>query len=191
MSPLVISVLVCSAVAPAMGIAAQSSGFQHPRIAADTPVTTVLPLPTGLSYQQVERTLGALMPVARPASPAADSTAAASGPRASRNAIDGLVVDETVTRIGHDFYDVFYGAWKPPPGAANYTIRIQEQPAPGLGTRVLLLLNDEVLFQLQLQPRYDVIEELGKAAAAYTRQELARRQPTDVPTAAGDPGGGG
>ncbi len=102
--------------------------------------------------------------------------------------IDGLIVDETATKVGRDFYDIFYGAWEPPDGAANYTVRIQEQPSPGLGSRVLVFLNEDALFQLQLQPRYEVVEMLGKEAAAYVREELIRRQPRDMSTAAGDSG---
>lgn len=141
-------------------------------------------LPSGFSYRQLRSVLDALRPVPRPAGTPAES--AGEGPRME---IDGLVVDETATKVGRDFYEVFYGAWEIPPGIAGYTIRIQEQPSPGLGTRVLLLLDDEPLLQLQLQPRFDEVEELAQRAAAYVAEELQRRRPRSMPAAAGDPGG--
>jgi curli production assembly/transport component CsgE len=107
----------------------------------------------------------------------------------SRREIDGLVVDETQTKIGRDFFEVFYAAWERPAGAMNYTVRIQEQPSPSLGTRVVVFLDDEVLFQLQLQPRYEVVEELAQQAALYTAREVETRRPAPSPAAAGDPPG--
>lgn len=130
-------------------------------------------LPSGLSYRETRAVLQALQPRS---TPAVEATA---GPASSPSApvIQGLVVDETVSRIGRDFYEVFYGAWESPTGVRSFTVRIQEQPAPGLGTRVVLLIDDEVLGQIQLQPRYDVIEQLALQAAAVVHDEVLRRRP--------------
>jgi curli production assembly/transport component CsgE len=100
-------------------------------------------------------------------------------------------VDETATKIGRDFYEVFFSAWEAPPGVLSYNIRIQEMPSLGLGSQVIVHLDGEPLFQLQLQPRYDIVEDLAQRAAVYTRQELERRQPDPNSSAAGDRRGGG
>ena len=42
--------------------------------------------------------------------------------------IDGLLVDDTKTKSGKDFYDLFYQQWEAPAGAKNYTIFIIEKP---------------------------------------------------------------
>ncbi|MCB0753318.1 MAG: hypothetical protein KDC52_17740, partial [Ignavibacteriae bacterium] len=36
--------------------------------------------------------------------------------------IDNLIVDETITKIGNDFYESFYNSWEAPPNSPNITI---------------------------------------------------------------------
>lgn len=76
--------------------------------------------------------------------------------------IEGLIVDQTQTKLGHDFYDVFYKNWQPPKNAGNFTIIIEEKPLPQLGTQVTIKVNDNNIFQQILQPRYDIIEQLAQ-----------------------------
>ena len=76
--------------------------------------------------------------------------------------IEGLIVDQTQTKIGHDFYDLFYSNWQPPDNFGDYTIIIEEKPLPQLGTQVTIKINDNEIFQQILQPRYDVIEAMAQ-----------------------------
>ena len=76
--------------------------------------------------------------------------------------IEGLIVDQTQTKIGHDFYDLFYSNWQPPDNFGDYTIVIEEKPLPQLGTQVTIKINDNEIFQQILQPRYDVIESMAQ-----------------------------
>jgi hypothetical protein len=161
-------------------------GLTVPRLMAAAPDTQEVRLPSGFSFREQRRVLGMLRP--RPEVVRGEQDpAVADG--VARLEIDGLVIDETVTKIGRDFYDVFHSEWVAPEGIYNYTIRIQEYPVPTLGTRVVLLLNDEPLFQLQLEPRYEVVEDLARQAARFTGEELERRSPRAGVEAAGDPGG--
>lgn len=89
----------------------------------------------------------------------------------------GLVVDETRTTIGRDFYDVFYEAWEAPEGSVNYTVVVEEQPVPSLGTRVIVRINDDVAFDTRLQPRYDQVREAALAAVMYAQRALANAAP--------------
>lgn len=82
--------------------------------------------------------------------------------------IDGLIVDETITRIGRDFYAEFFRLWQRPPGAVNFTVVVEEQPMPGMGTRILVRVNDELSFQTQLQPRLEMIEGAAWQGVGYT-----------------------
>jgi curli production assembly/transport component CsgE len=90
--------------------------------------------------------------------------------------IDGLIVDETRTRMGSDFYDLFYTNWEAPPEARNFTIVIMEQPAPQMGTRMTLKVNDQEVAQFMLQPRYEIIEELALQSVQFLRQHLSERE---------------
>lgn len=96
-----------------------------------------------------------------------------------RMEIDGLVVDETQTKLARDFYAEFFSFWQAPNGAFNYTVVVQEQPLPNVGTRVLVRVNDEIAFQTQLQPRSEVVQEAARQAVFYTYrfvQSLSARE---------------
>lgn len=86
--------------------------------------------------------------------------------------IDGLLVDDTKTKIGRDFYDLFYASWEAPKGAKNYTITIQEKPFRLTSTLAVVLINDNVVYQSILQPRQDIVESLSEEAIAYTYNYL-------------------
>ncbi|WP_266204663.1 CsgE family curli-type amyloid fiber assembly protein [Pontibacter kalidii] len=90
--------------------------------------------------------------------------------------VDGLIVDETITKIGRDFYDIFHRQWEAPPSAKNFTILIKERPTRGSGALIQVALNDELLFEQQLQPRYDMIEETATYVAAGLYEYLVRNQ---------------
>lgn len=86
--------------------------------------------------------------------------------------IDGMVHDETRSKVGRDFYDVFYSYWQSPPQANNFTIRVSEQPSPNLGTTIYVEVNQTETFRMRLQPRYEMIQEAGKYAVRQTYSHL-------------------
>lgn len=94
------------------------------------------------------------------------------GERQILTEIDGMIHDETRSKIGRDFYDIFYTRWQTPAEAANYTIRITEQPAPSLGTFISVEVNNNQTFRMRLQPRYDFIEEAANLAIRQTRNHM-------------------
>ncbi len=71
----------------------------------------------------------------------------------------GLVVDQTITKIGHDFYDQFYSRFEAPAGENDFTITISEKPSRGNNAIVTLTVNSEELMELPLQAKYDAVEE--------------------------------
>lgn len=92
--------------------------------------------------------------------------------------LDGMVIDDTRSKIGRDFYDVFYQRWTPPEDAYNYTVRITEKPVPSLGSMITVHVNDIQTFRYRLPPRYDLIEQAAVFAVAVTRRYLIEFQPT-------------
>jgi len=90
--------------------------------------------------------------------------------------IDGMVIDETRSKIGRDFYDTFYQYWQAPPNANRFTITISELPAPGLGSIIYVKVNDTETFRYRLQPRYDIIQEAGRYAVRMTYHHLQEEQ---------------
>jgi len=90
--------------------------------------------------------------------------------------IDGMVIDETRSKIGRDFYDVFYQYWQAPPNASQFTITISELPVQGMGSLIYVKVNDTETFRHRLQPRYDIIQEAARFAVRLTYNYLEEDQ---------------
>lgn len=76
----------------------------------------------------------------------------------------GLVVDQTITKIGHDFYDQFFSHWEAPADSRDFIIAISEKPSRGNNAIVTVTVNDEELMELPLQAKYEFIEETAQQA---------------------------
>lgn len=87
--------------------------------------------------------------------------------------IDGLLVDDTKTKTGKDFYDLFYTNWVAPAGAKNYSITITEKPFRLTSTLIMVSINETPVYQSILQPRQDIIEGLSEDAISTTQSYLA------------------
>ncbi|MGB3849122.1 MAG: CsgE family curli-type amyloid fiber assembly protein [Tunicatimonas sp.] len=96
---------------------------------------------------------------------AQDLQAAPTG-ESSLTEINGLVVDETISKVGRDFYEVFYSKWEAPRSQVSYTIFIKELPQIGQGSLVSVYMDDTELFSQPVQPRYDVVEAVAEYAVA-------------------------
>jgi curli production assembly/transport component CsgE len=107
--------------------------------------------------------------------------------------IEGLVMDQTITKVGHDFYDAFYSIWEAPAEAGDFTIIIHEKPARGTSTLISVEVNESELLELPLQPKAEVIEETASYAFEVATDFLIRarndsrvleqrgnKQPTEV-----------
>ena len=78
--------------------------------------------------------------------------------------IEAIIIDETITKLGHDFYDDFYSSWEPPDTLKNYSITIEEKPLPQLGTQISVFVNEIKIFQQFIQPRSEIIEGMANYA---------------------------
>jgi len=87
--------------------------------------------------------------------------------------IDGLLVDDTKTKTGKEFYDLFYNGWEAPSGAKNYSITISEKPFRLTSTLIVVSINDTPVYQSVLQPRQDIVEGLSVDAIMTTQSYLA------------------
>lgn len=86
--------------------------------------------------------------------------------------IDGLLVDDTKTKMGKDFYDLFYGNWDAPPAAKNYTITVSEKPFRLTSTLIVVSINENPVYQAILQPRQDIVEAMSFEAISTTQSYL-------------------
>lgn len=89
--------------------------------------------------------------------------------------LGGFVLDETRSKMGRDFYELFYQKWKAPKNAGNYTLTITEQPSIGRGSLVTLKLDYERIFSARLQPRYEYIEAVSEQAVQRVQQIMQQQ----------------
>lgn len=87
--------------------------------------------------------------------------------------IDGLLIDDTRTKAGKEFYDFFYKNWDAPASAKNFTIIVSEKPFRFISTLITILVNDNLVFQAVIQPRQDIMEALAEQAIMMTQDYLA------------------
>lgn len=92
--------------------------------------------------------------------------------------IGGLVIDETRSKMGKDFFNLFYQYWEAPQNARDFMLTIEEHPVPSLGTLVTVKIDDKKVYRSRLQPRYAVIESMAKRAVAVSYYTLQRRLQT-------------
>lgn len=87
-------------------------------------------------------------------------------------AIDNMLIDETRTPFGSDFYDRFRNQLEIPEHPGGFFIRVVERPVPGRGSQMAIEVNYEVVYQFQLQPGYEQVIEIADAAAQGLSRHL-------------------
>jgi curli production assembly/transport component CsgE len=86
--------------------------------------------------------------------------------------IGGLVVDQTLSRVGHLFYEELINGWDVPVDVGTITVR--ERPDIIAGNLVWIEINDDIIYQERVGFRTSGIEE--KAQAARTLAEFYIQQ---------------
>ena len=109
-----------------------------------------------------------------------------------------LVLDNSRSKIGRDFYDAFFRHYAELPKAAStiapadstqkvspnleldlnaFIVTIDELPAFGIGTTIIsITLNDQLIWQNYVQARSDIIEAYAFNAAEVTNQYVVNFQ---------------
>jgi len=88
--------------------------------------------------------------------------------------VDRLIFNETLSKAGSDFYEIFYANWSWPDGVKGaYSIIISERPILGRSTMIEISVNEIRVFENFLQPRYDLLEELSMNAVGAVQQAIA------------------
>jgi len=105
--------------------------------------------------------------------------------------IDGLIIDQTRTKTGRDFYYNFYKNWTAPKGAKGFTITVKELPARGRLAQIVVQVDDYILFKRFLMPRNDIIEILAGQSINTVQTYLAQREQLDKQLESEDQAGDG
>lgn len=107
-----------------------------------------------------------LLPTAGAAS---HTSAPDAGSAATQEAIDGIVVNQTVTVAGQEFHAAFAALWSDKPGVGGYAIVLRERPSAARGTSIEVEHANRPLFRAFLPPARAQARALAAAAveAAY------------------------
>ena len=91
-------------------------------------------------------------------------------------ALKNLVMDNTLSKMGQDFYEHFYEQWDPPETDRHFTVYIEEKPSPGMGNMVMIKINYDKVFQSRLTPRQDMIKKIAQQAVNRSENYIANYQ---------------
>lgn len=105
--------------------------------------------------------------------------------------IDGLVFDQTRTRVGRDYYEKFFAKWTAPAEVSGYSIVVEEQPARGRLGYVEMKVDETVVATYNLQPREDWMEEAALDAVNRLTNYLKNLAETQKNLESGDQAGSG
>jgi curli production assembly/transport component CsgE len=111
---------------------------------------------------------------------AADSAPRGTGPGADqpgqRQALQdldaGVVVNQTLTMVGQDFYQSFVAAWRDKPLSERYSVSVHEWPSARLGSQVWVEYANRRVFQTFLPPARARLRQAAQEAVEVVYQNI-------------------
>lgn len=122
---------------------------------------------------------------------------------------ESLLIDNTRSKIGRDFYETFFKAYIDAPASAPadtsqtarqplafeldlFLIVVEELPSTtGVGNIVSVSVNDQLLWQQFVQARQDIVEEYALDAVETIRQYIVTYKETQLQLNSDDQSGSG
>ncbi|MCG8579635.1 MAG: curli production assembly/transport protein CsgE [Bacteroidales bacterium] len=86
--------------------------------------------------------------------------------------IDGIIMDETMSKSGRDFYEIFFANWQRPRGYRNFYIKIKEKPFRMNTTLIEVYLKEQLMYQQILKRRFDEVEQMTKQAVLVVQRQI-------------------
>jgi len=87
--------------------------------------------------------------------------------------LNNLVLDNTLSKIGRDFYQIFQENWDPPQTDQQFIIYIDEMPSPGLGNMVMIRINHDKIYTGRLFPKQEALEATALQAVQQSIRYIA------------------
>ncbi len=104
--------------------------------------------------------------------PSTAAAQAATEARLQHEQYGGLVVNETVSVVGHDFYRHFAAVWREDELSERFTLSVLEQTSARWGSRVRVEYARRVIYQRYLPISRPAIPAIGREAAEIVRQRI-------------------
>jgi len=90
--------------------------------------------------------------------------------------IGEMIFDETITKVGRDFYEIFFNNWSNPTSITDFSITIKEMPMPGIGTQITVLMDEIEILKQFIRPNQEMIEMLAEYTVGLASQYLMNYQ---------------
>lgn len=99
--------------------------------------------------------------------------------------VGGLLLDNTITRFGHEFYYQFSRFWSDIPNTDGVNVQIKEQIVPRAGSKLTVVMNHQIIYvthlgrrQSPLKPRVEqsifiLIEAIAQSQHRQSNPDLA------------------
>lgn len=99
--------------------------------------------------------------------------------------VGGLLLDNTISRFGYEFYYQFSQFWPDIPNTNGINVQIKEQVVPRAGTKLTVSMNHQLIYtthlgrrQSPIKPRveqaiYILIEAIAQSQIRQTNPDLA------------------
>ncbi len=90
--------------------------------------------------------------------------------------IGHLILDQTQTRVGHEFYERFASLWEVSGQAADSEIIITEQASPRWGSSIFIEVYSNRVYETVLQRQHREMDEMVREGVEATQRYLVRLQ---------------
>ncbi|REC41807.1 curli-like amyloid fiber formation chaperone CsgH [Chryseobacterium sp. 5_R23647] len=89
--------------------------------------------------------------------------------------LKGLTIDDTKTKVGRDFYDMFYIQYNQIPDKSTSSIKISELPARGTSGQINIEIDDKVIYSFITNPSEDFLIEQLANTLRYIKEYNIRK----------------
>ncbi|WP_199609702.1 CsgE family curli-type amyloid fiber assembly protein [Flocculibacter collagenilyticus] len=90
--------------------------------------------------------------------------------------VGGLLLDNTISRFGRDFYYQFSQLWYDIPRTQSINVALIEQVVPHAGTRLVMKMNNKVIYVTYFGRRYSPVQEKVEQATQVLIDAIAQSQ---------------
>lgn len=89
--------------------------------------------------------------------------------------LKGLTIDETKSKVGKDFYDMFYMNYSQIPDKSNSAVTISELPVRGTSGQINVEIEEKVVYSFMTNPSEDYLKEQLVATLKYIKDFNAKK----------------
>jgi len=90
--------------------------------------------------------------------------------------IGGLLLDNTISRLGHEFAFQFSQLWQDIPNTQGINVQIKEQLVPRAGTRLTIRMNNKLIYATHMGRRQSSMKERVEQAVFVLINAMAKSE---------------